>query len=165
MARVSVAEVFPASVHEAETCWYDVARWSSWVDGLERVTDVTGSWPAAGARVVWQSGPAGRGRVVERAVSHERLRGQAVDVDDDSIRGRQTVTFTPHADGVEVALSLDYELKRRWLLTPLVDLLFIRRAIETSLRKSVARFGVELTETRKSGRTLDSGDAPRSRGE
>src|SRR5215469_9032234 len=131
MGRVSVAETFPASVHEAESCWYDVARWPGWVDGLERVTEVRGSWPAAGARVVWQSGPAGRGRVVERAVSHEPLRGQTVEVDDDSIRGSQTVTFTPHPDGVEVALSLDYKLKRRWLLTPLVDLLFIRRAIET----------------------------------
>jgi hypothetical protein len=28
-------------VAEAEHCWYDTSRWSFWVDGLDRVLEVT----------------------------------------------------------------------------------------------------------------------------
>ena len=68
-------------------CWYDTRRWPAWVDGLDRVVDVAGDWPQAGASVTWESGPAGRGRVIERVVSHEALAGQTLEVQDDSITG------------------------------------------------------------------------------
>src|SRR5215468_2687823 len=110
MTKVSVAVTLPASVHEAETCWYDTARWPAWVDGLERVVEVSADWPAAGATVTWQSGPAGRGRVVERAISHEPLAGQTVEVQDDSITAQQRVSFTPADDHVAVMLMLEYEI-------------------------------------------------------
>jgi hypothetical protein len=155
MARVGVALSFPGTVHEAETCWYDHVRWPRWVDGLERVLDVTAGWPAAGGRIVWQSGPAGRGRVSETVTAYAPLGGQRVDVDDDSITGRQTVAFAPAQgaqDAVEIALSLEYEIKRRSIVTPLVDRLFIRRAMESSLKATLMRFGVELAEVR--ARTL-----------
>jgi Polyketide cyclase / dehydrase and lipid transport len=151
MARVGVALSFPGTVHEAETCWYDHVRWPRWVDGLERVLDVTAGWPAAGGRIVWQSGPAGRGRVSETVTAHTPLGGQSVDVDDDSITGRQTVAFAPTRsadDMVEVALSLEYEIKRRSIFMPVVDRLFIRRAMEGSLRATLTRFGVELADVR-----------------
>jgi hypothetical protein len=45
--------------------------------------------------------------------------------------------------GTEVRLELEYELKQANLLTPLVDLLFIRRALRDSLRRTLARFGYE----------------------
>jgi polyketide cyclase/dehydrase/lipid transport protein len=144
MREVRVALAFPASVHEAETCWYDTSRWPAWVDELARVVEVAGDWPQVGAGVIWESGPAGRGRVRERVVAYEPLAGQSLDVHDDSIQGRQSVAFTPADDGVEVALSLEYEISKRSIFTPLVDLLFIRRAMETSLRTTVSRFGVEL---------------------
>jgi hypothetical protein len=151
MSEVRVADTFPASVHEAETCWYDTARWPSWVDGLERVIAVDGGWPCRGATITWQSGPAGRGHVTERVTLHEPLAGQTVEVDDDSIRGRQRVTFTPSEGGVEVALSLDYEIKQRSIFTPLVDRLFIRRAMAMSMHTTLTRFGAVLTEVRASG--------------
>jgi hypothetical protein len=151
MARVGVALSFQGTVHEAETCWYDHVRWPRWVDGLERVLDVTAGWPAAGGRIVWQSGPAGRGRVSETVTAYTPLGGQTADVEDDSITGRQTVAFSP-ADGeedrAEIALSLEYEIKRRSLFTPLVDVLFIRRAMESSLRTPLVHFGAELAEVR-----------------
>src|SRR5438874_5602925 len=130
MARVGVALNFPGTVHDAETCWYDHVRWPAWVDGLERVLDVTGDWPVRGGRIVWESGPAGRGRVIESVTAHTPLAGQTVEVEDDSIAGRQSVAFTPVEDSVEVALSLDYRIRRRSIFTPLVDALFIRRAME-----------------------------------
>jgi hypothetical protein len=151
MRLVSAAETFPGSVHEAEIVWYDTDRWSTWVDGLERVEHVSASWPEAGASVTWQSGPAGRGRVVERVVSHEALDGQTLEVEDDSIRGRQTVTFTPDDEGVAVVLSLEYEIKGRSPLTPLIDLLFIRPAFRNSIRATLHRFGVELAAAREAG--------------
>jgi hypothetical protein len=151
MARVGVALSFSGTVHEAETCWYDHVRWPRWVVGLERVLDVTAGWPAAGGRIVWQSGPAGRGRVSETVTAHTPLGGQSVDIDDDSITGRQTVAFAPAQDTddmVEVVLSLEYEIKRRSIVTPLADRLFIRRAMESSLKATLMRFGVELAEVR-----------------
>lgn len=145
MRAVRVAEHFTATVHAAESCWYDTARWPFWIDGLARVVEVAGTWPGVGASVVWESGPAGRGRVTERVTEHEPLSGQSVEVEDDSIRGRQTVTFTPVDEGVEVALSLEYELKARSFISPLIDALFIRRAMAASLRSTLARFGAELS--------------------
>jgi hypothetical protein len=148
MRTVRAARRFEASVHEAETCWYDTSRWTAWVDGFDRIVQVSGGWPGPGSSVTWQSGPAGRGRVTERVLSHVPLEGQTIAVADDSLRGRQTVAFSPAGDGVEVGLTLEYELTERSLLTPLVDLLFIRRAIESSLQSTLAHFGVELADRR-----------------
>ncbi len=150
---VSVAEVFPGTVHEAETCWYDTSGWPSWVDGLDHVVAVSGDWPQAGSSVTWRSGPAGRGTVVERVTAHEPLAGQRLDVQDDSIRGRQTLELTPVEDGTEVRLSLEYAINRQTLFTPVVDLLFIRRAMETSLRRTLISFGAELAARRESARS------------
>jgi hypothetical protein len=146
MREVRVARAVPGTVHQAETCWYDTGGWPSWVEELRRVLAVRGPWPQAGASVVWQSGPAGRGRVTERVLEHEPLSRQVLEVEDDSIRGRQTVAFAPHERGAEVALSLAYEIKRRSPLTRLVDWLFIRRAMETSLARTLERFERELSE-------------------
>jgi hypothetical protein len=148
MRVVSVVETFPGSVHEAETVWYDTARWPAWVDGLDHVSDVDPRWPQRGASVTWESGPAGRGRVVERVVAHEPLAGQTVEVQDDSIKGRQAVTFAPAGERVNVELSLEYEIRQRSLLTPLVDVLFIRRAFRASLQSTLHRFGLELESAR-----------------
>jgi hypothetical protein len=58
------------------------------------------------------------------------------------------VTFTPEDDGVVVELKLEYRLKRRSILTPLLDVLFIRRAMSSSLELTLARFGAELKSSR-----------------
>ncbi len=148
MPRVSAALTFPGTVHEAEACWYDVQRWPAWVDGLDRVVQIAGNWPQPGASVEWVSGPAGRGRVVERVVGYEPLAGQSLEVQDDSIDGRQQVTFTPADAGVEVQLSLDYVIRQRSMFTPVVDFLFIRRAMTNSLVSTLERFGAELAAAR-----------------
>jgi hypothetical protein len=151
MRVVSVVESFPGSVHEAETVWYDTARWPAWIDGLDRVSAVDPRWPQRGASVTWESGPAGRGKVVERVVAYEPLGGQTVEVQDDSIEGRQAVKFTPAGARVNVELSLEYEIRQRSLFTPLVDVLFIRRAFRTSLESTLHRFGLELESARGAG--------------
>jgi hypothetical protein len=148
MRTVSVSLSFAGTVHEAETCWYDVARWPAWVDGMSRVVDVAGDWPKPGAIVHWDSGPAGRGHVTEKVLEYEPLRAQTVEVTDDSIWGRQRVSFAPAPRGVEVSLALEYQVTKRSLFTPVVDLLFIRGAMERSLRSTLTRFAAELGTTR-----------------
>jgi uncharacterized membrane protein len=144
MATVEASVGITATVHEAEQLWYDTAAWERWVEGLERVTDVSGDWPRVGASVAWESGPAGRGSVTERVVEFDQLSGQTVEVEDDSIRATQSVAFVPIDDGVEVTMVLDYKLKRRSLVMPIVDALFIRNAMRASLRATLARFAVEF---------------------
>jgi hypothetical protein len=139
----------PGSVHEAEALWYDTSRWPTWVDGLAHVERVDGEWPGVSAKVIWDSTPAGRGRVVERVVAHEPLSGQTLEVEDDQVRGRQSVWFTPEDEEVRVNLELRYEFKKRSLVMPLVDLLFVRRAMTASLRQTLTRFGVELKAARE----------------
>lgn len=148
MRVVTATETFPGSVHEAERVWYDTSRWPRFIDGLESVEEVAPSWPETGAHVHWRSGPAGRGEVYERVVAYERLDGQELEVRDDSIRGRQRISFTPEEGNVTVELSLSYALNRRSPLMALVDLLFIRRAMTTSLAATLHRFGAELEAAR-----------------
>jgi hypothetical protein len=130
LASVSVKHLVAGSVHEAETCWYDTARWPRWVDSLARVVSVDGDWPAPGASVRWESGPAGRGRVTERVLDYEPLAVQ---------------------NGVEVELSLRYKIKRRSPLTALVDLLFVRRPMTLSLGRTLSGFEAALAESRHPG--------------
>jgi hypothetical protein len=139
-----VARTFAASVPEAESLWYDTARWAQWVEGLEQVLGVEGDWPSTGATVSWRSGPAGRGHVTEHVVDHEPRQGQTLEVSDDSIHGRQRVAFSPEPPEVRVELSLAYQIRRRSPVTPLIDLLFIRRAMTASLEQTLSRFGASL---------------------
>ena len=93
---------------------------------------------------MWESGPAGRGRVTEEVTWHQELDGQAVKVEDSSLSGEQVVRFVPVDGGVEVELSLRYRVRRRNPLTPLIDLLFIRRLMAASLQRTLERFGAQL---------------------
>jgi hypothetical protein len=89
--------------------------------------------------------------VTERVIAREPLHGQTLEVQDGSIRGHQRVAFLPDDSGVEVTLTLEYELRRRTPFTPFVDLLFIRRAMAISLGTTVSRFGVELRAAQAGG--------------
>lgn len=151
MPTVRATARYPAPVHEVERCWYDTSRWPVWVDQLASVRLIDGDWPAEGATVVWESGPAGRGRVQERVVVYEPLSGQTVEVEDDSITGRQTVTFIPQQQGSAVELELDYAIKKRSPFTWLIDLVFVRRLMAGSLRATLGRFGTELEASEASG--------------
>ncbi len=144
MRPVLAVQTFPASAPEAECCWYDASRWESWVDGLDRVVQIDEPWPLVGGSVVWESGPAGRGRVTETVVAYAPAAGQTVEVTDATMTGRQAVAFAAVGDGVEVTLRLEYRLRRRSLVTPVVDALFIRREMSLSLSRSLARFGARL---------------------
>jgi hypothetical protein len=145
MGKASASVDLPGfRASEAEALWYDLSRWPTFVDGYAHVVSSTGDWPAAPSTLVWQSTPAGRGRVVERVTEYEPRLGQTAQVDDPKMNAIQKVAFEPSGDGVKVTLSMDYTLKEGGPLKPFTDFLFIRRAITDSLRRTVARFAREL---------------------
>jgi hypothetical protein len=149
MGRVRASIVVPALASEAEELWYDTTRWATFIDGLHHVARVEGDWPRAGARVLWDSAPGGRGRVQERVTSYVAREGQTLDVEDEKLRGTQRVSFTPIEGGVTVALDLRYELKERRPGMALVDLLFIRRPQRESLERTLRRFRTEVAAERE----------------
>jgi hypothetical protein len=129
---------------EAEELWYDTKRWPVFIDGFAHVVSVEGDWPRAPSTLVWQSTPAGRGRVIERVTEYEARVGQTAEIDDPRMSGTQRVQFE-HAEGrVTLTLSMEYTLKTGGPLRFATDFLFIRRAIADSLRRTVQRFAREL---------------------
>jgi Polyketide cyclase / dehydrase and lipid transport len=151
VTKVSATITVPGRAVEAERVWYDPTRWASWIEGFGHVVSLDDGWPRKGARLVWDSVPQGRGRVSERVVAYEMRIGQTLAVEDGKLEGTQRVAFEPQPDSVKITLALEYRLKRRNLLTPLVDLLFIRRANGDALRRTLRRFASELAAERQFG--------------
>jgi len=138
MTRVRAqARIDPAiAVGAMEELWYDLARWPAFVDGFAAVVEQDAGWPRRGT-LIWDSHPGGRGRVTERVTRFEPRSGQDLDVEDPTMTGAQRLRFAP---GV-VALELDYRLKGHGRV---LDLLFVRRAMRDSLRRTVDRFAFEV---------------------
>ena len=131
----------------AYSLWTDVTRWPTFIDGFARVERIDDGWPAPGAKVTWQSGPDGRGRVTERVTESEPGVAVATQVYEERITGTQTVTFEADEDGGSIVeLELDYELTNNAPLSGLTDLLFIRRAQRDALVRTLRRFAVEAAE-------------------
>ena len=145
MGRARARIELPVQVSAAEALWYDVDRWPAFVDGFKAVAKLEGDWPRAGARLVWDSVPAGRGRVVERVSHYEVRTGQTAEVEDAQLLGTQTVSFVPRdAGGCHMTLELRWRLKQRSPVSPLVDALFVRRAFGDALRRTLSRFAREV---------------------
>ncbi len=142
MGVASASQRVPGLASEAEALWYDPIRWAAWIDGFGHVVELSDGWPATG-RLVWDSTPEGRGRVLETVTAYQPRSGQTLSVEDSRLRGTQRVAFEPGPDAVTVTLALDYELKERAPLTWLVDRLFIRRTVAASLRRTLSRFARE----------------------
>jgi hypothetical protein len=141
MRRVDASVVVPGRPQEAEALWLDRSRWAAWIDGFGHVERIDDAWPQPGARLRWSSVPRGRGLVEERVEAYEAARRLEVAVEDEQLRGIQRVVFEPLADEVRVVLALEYALKERTF--PLVDRLFVRRALQDSLRRTLTRFAHE----------------------
>lgn len=125
--------------------WTELPRWASFVEGFARVVEVSDGWPGEGARLVWESIPAGRGRVTERVVESGE-RSFATEVFDESLHGAQRVRFEPADGRARVEVELEYELTKYGPLRAVADVLFIRRALRDSLRRTLSRFAVEAEE-------------------
>jgi hypothetical protein len=150
MRTIAARRVLPgARVADAEALWNDLRRWPGFVDGFASVGRVDGEWPHPQARLVWDSRPGGRGRVVEQVEAYEPGAGQRVRVEDAQLRGTQAVVFDALGGGCEMTLELAYELKRPGFGGVLTDLFFVRHALRESLRRTLDRFAIELASDRE----------------
>ncbi len=150
MPTVRAHRVVPgARVADAEALWYDLRRWPGFVDGFGSMALWEGEWPLRDARVVWDSRPEGRGRVVEQVLAHEPGASQRVRVEDHQLYGEQTVRFAQVQGGCEVTLELAYDLKRPGFGGALTDAFFVRHALRASLRRTLDRFAIELRADRE----------------
>ena len=144
MGRARAHELVDGPAEAVEALWCEPARWPSWIDGFGHVVALGEGWPGAGAVLDWQSRPGGRGRVRERVQRREPAARLVLNVEDEQLRGTQEVTFSDREDGaVLVSLTLEYSLKERNAFTPVVDRLFIRRAMAASLQRTLERFARE----------------------
>jgi len=126
--------------------WTDVDRWPSFVEGFARPVDRSPEWPHAGARLVWESSPAGRGRVTEKVMEAEGPDRFVTQVFEERLHGTQTFRVVESEGGSRAELALEYELTKYGPLSAVADVIFIRRAIRDSLRRTLSRFAVEAEE-------------------
>jgi uncharacterized membrane protein len=141
------AVTVPLPPEGAFALWTDLTRWPTFVDGFAHVDRVDDSWPAEGAKLVWRSGPAGRGVVTERVVASEPGIRLVTQVFEERMRGAQAVGFElVEDDSTRMDIELDYTLTRGGPLSGVTDLLFIRRAQTDALRRTLRRFALEAAE-------------------
>ena len=85
--------------------------------------------------------------MTEKVSQSERPLAFATRVHEEALAGTQLVSFTPAEDGrTRVELKLDYELAKGGALRALADVLFIRRALNQALQRTLARFAAEAAE-------------------
>ena len=146
MARTARAgAVVPLAPEGALALWTNVDRWATFVEGFTRKLEQSPEWPGEGARVVWESGPGGRGTVTEKVLDHGTGRFETR-VSEQALQGRQAFIVSEDADGSRVELTLEYELTKYGPLRAVADVLFIRRAQRDALRRTLRRFVVEAEE-------------------
>jgi hypothetical protein len=123
-----------------------VRRWPTFVDGFGSPERLDDTWPEPGAKIVWKSVPGGRGAVTEKVTKALPGALHEVAVFEEKLDGTQTVTFAPVDEATWVELELDYTVSVGGPLRPLVDALFIRRAQNDALARTLRRFATEAAE-------------------
>jgi hypothetical protein len=142
---VSAAAEVPLEPAQALGLWTDLGRWPSFVEGFARLTEASPGWPEAGSKVVWESGPAGRGRVTEKVLESGTHRF-ATRVYEERLVGTQTAEVEGAEGGTRVRLTLEYELGKGGFVTAVTDLVYTRRTLRDALVRSLRRFAVEAEE-------------------
>jgi hypothetical protein len=145
MAEILRRGFAPVTPLVARRLWVDTNRWPTFVDGFGHVLELDPAWPEPGSKVVWQSGPAGRGRVTER-IRELSDDGVVSEVFDTQMHALQSIRFEPADDGCDVTLALDYELQQAGPLRKLTDVLFIRRSLAMALERTLTRFSREAAD-------------------
>ena len=147
MAEVSAELEVAAPVADVWELYFDAERWASWVDQFARVVSSDG-YPEVGGTLVWESNPAGRGRVGERVLAHEERRLHVVSFEDPTTTGTLEVRFEMVAAGeseraTRIGQKLIYELREGGVFGKVTDRLFIRSQMRQSLQRSLTEFRAE----------------------
>jgi hypothetical protein len=123
-----------------------VTRWPTFVDGFGRPDRLDDTWPEPGAKLIWKSVPGGRGMVTEKVTKALPGAIHEVNVFEEKLHGTQTITFAPVDEATWVELQLEYTVSVGGPLRPVVDVLFIRRAQNDALTRTLGRFRTEAME-------------------
>jgi len=135
----------PVDPEAAVALWSDLRRWPSFVEGFARLVSSTPGWPAEGAKVVWETGPGGRGKVSEK-VTENTAHAFATRIVEKRLFGVQAFSAEPVPGGSRVEIALEYELTSESPLRGITDVLFIRRALRDSLARTLRRYAVEAED-------------------
>jgi hypothetical protein len=146
MGVARISGTVPLAPAEAFELWTSVRRWATFVDGFAHEDRLDPSWPEPGAKVVWRSVPGGRGLVTETVVRSEPGVLFSTTVLEERLDGTQTATFEADDEGARMLLELDYKVTVGGPLRPVVDALFIRRAQNDALARTLRRFRTEAAE-------------------
>ncbi len=146
MGKVAEELLVPASLAEVWDLYFQPATWPAWVDQFKRVETLESGYPEAGGRLVWHSGPAGRGTVTETVLEHEPRSLHRIRYRDDSSEGELLTTFAIEGYGTRVKLDLVYGLLQPGPLGPITDRLFIRSQMRGSLARSLEGLRVEAQD-------------------
>ena len=106
MARFRFSLFVAAPPHLVFGLWTDLDRWPEWIEGLKKVTDVTGPLDQAGTRyVTWFGGMSGRNEVLEA----ERPRRIRTRLGSRLLRGVTEATFEPEDGGTRISQTFETE--------------------------------------------------------
>ena len=146
MGKVAEELVIAASLAEVWSLYFEPRTWPAWVDEFHAVESVSGGYPEAGGRLVWRSGPSGRGQVTETVIEHEPRRAHRIRYADPHSEGEQLTTFAIEGEGTKVTIELVYGLMEPGVLGPITDRLFIRGQMRAMLIRSLEGLRAEAQE-------------------
>jgi hypothetical protein len=146
MANIAEEILIPGSLAEVWDLYFAPRTWPSWVDEFRAIEERDDVYPEQGGRLIWRSGPAGRGRVEETVLLHEPRRTHKISYVDPNSTGEQLTTFEiAGADSVRVKIELHYELVRPNFL-PFTDRFFIRPQMRGMLGRSLEGLRAEARD-------------------
>ena len=151
MGRVSAERVIGASLAEIWDLYFEPRSWGVWVDEFYAVDSISNGYPEIGGKLVWHSGAAGRGQVVETVLDHEPRRLHRIRFADPHAEGEQLTRFEIAGDGTKVAIELVYGLMGPGVFGPITDRLFIRSQMRDMLVRSLERLRAEAQELASRG--------------
>ncbi len=134
-----------ASLKQAWDFYFEPSGWPAWVDGFGRVESADG-YPDKDGLLAWQSVPAGRGRVSERVLAHEPRTLHRITFTDPESTGELTTRFAVEGSGTRVTLELEYRLASGGPIAWATDRVFVRGQMRASLRRTLARYRLEVED-------------------
>src|SRR3954447_17365639 len=146
MGTVAEELLIPASLAEVWDLYFERDRWRSWVDEFHAVDSISDGYPETGGKLVWHSGPAGRGQVPETVLDHEPRRLHKIRFADPHSEGEQLTTFAIEGEGTTVRIDLVYGLMHPGYLGPITDRLFIRGQMRSSLVRTLEGLRIEAQD-------------------
>ena len=145
MARYQFTVDIAAPVEHVFDLWTNPARWHEWIEGISKVTDVSGPQGQAGTRyTIWFGGMRSPSEILEADRPH-RLRTR---FGNRMLRGETQVTFEPTATGTR----LTQEFRTEGLIPAISARIFALGSYKGSFRGELRTFvGIAEREERTPG--------------